>query len=279
VGSLDGLPAWARDRANRLLLGRALTDPATPDDEAATARAVAAQLEGEEATGQRVQLHLLDLSGDRVALAIGDLDTADAVAVVVPGIFNTAADDLAALTGDALDLADATRAADSGTTVAAMVWLGYRTPSNLAQAALRNDAERGGKALARALDGLSAARRAVATPAPRTTVVAHSYGTYVVDEAADEPGRLAADSVVLLGSPGMEDDAASLEASAVFHAAPAGDPITWAGWFGDRHTWEAGYGSTALPSDVFEGHSAYFDPGRPTLGAVGEVVAGTRLPG
>jgi hypothetical protein len=278
VGACDGIPAWARDRANRLLLRRALADPATPDGARATARAVAVRITGEEAAGRDVQLHLLDLAGDRVALAFGDLDTADAVALVVPGIFNTAADDLVGLTGDAVDLAAATRAAGHGTTVAAVVWLGYRTPANLAQAAFRGHAERGGRALAGALDGLAAARRSVGTPAPRTTVVAHSYGTYVVDEAADEPGTLAADAVVLLGSPGMEDDAASLEVPVVFDAATPGDPITYATWFGELKTWEAGYGSTALPTDLLEGHSEYFDRDRPTLAAMGEVVAGTRHP-
>jgi hypothetical protein len=276
MGRLEGLPAWARDRANRLLLCRALADPATGDDEAATARAVASRIAAEQASGRHVQLHLLDLAGDRVALAIGDLDTADAVALVVPGIFNTAADDLAGLTGDARDLADATRAAGRGTSVAAVVWLGYRTPSNLVQAAFRTSAERGGRALARALDGLAAARRAVATPPPRTTVVAHSYGTYVVDEAADEPGDLAADAVVLLGSPGMEDDAASLEVPEVFDAATPADLISWATPFGDQKTWADTYGSTGLPTDAGQSHSEYFDRDRPTLAAMGEVVAGTR---
>jgi hypothetical protein len=277
VGSLDGVPAWARDRANRLLLRRALAEPEAPH--AAGARVVAARIAVEEAAGRQVQLQLLDLRGDRVALAIGDLDTADVVALVVPGIFNTPEDDLGHLIGDTVDLGSATRAAAGpATSVATMLWLGYRTPSTLFQAAGRASAERGGPALASALDGLAAGRRAVASTPGRTTVVAHSYGTYVVDEAADEPGDLAADAVVLLGSPGMEDDAASLEVPAVFDAATPGDPITYAGWFGDRHPWEDGYGATDLPTDVRQGHSGYFDPGHPTLAAMGEVVAGSRRP-
>jgi hypothetical protein len=278
VGALDGVPAWARDRANRRVLERALHDPRISSGLRHTADEVARRIAAEEADGRPVQLHLLDLAGDRVALAIGDLDAADAVALVVPGIFNSPVDDLAGLTGDAVDLADATRAASSDTTVAAMVWLGYRTPSTLVQAAFRTSAERGGRALATALDGLAAARRAVVTSAARTTVVAHSYGTYVVDEAADEPGTLAADAVVLVGSPGMEGDAASLEVPAVFDAATPFDPITYATWFGDGKTWEEGYGSTGLPTELSEGHSDYFDPDHPTLAAMGEVVAGTRQP-
>jgi hypothetical protein len=278
VGALDGVPAWARDSANRLLLRRALADPDLPARETATARVVAARMEVEEASGRQVQLHLLDLTGDRVALALGDLDSAEAVALLVPGIFNTPGDDLNGLTSDAEDVGVATRAAAPMTAVATMIWLGYRTPSHPGEAVVRTSAERGGPALAAALDGLEAARRAVAAPAARTTVVAHSYGTWVVDEAADEPGTLAADAVVLLGSPGMEDDAAGLEAPAVFDAATSADPISWLGWFGERHTWEPGYGSTALPTEASMGHSDYFDAAFPTLAAMGEVVAGSRGP-
>jgi hypothetical protein len=278
LGALDGVPAWARDRANRLLLDQALADPRLSPREATTARAVAARIAAEEATGRQVQLHLLDLPAGRVALALGDLDTADAVALVVPGIFNTPGDDLDALTADAADLATATRAAAPATSVATMVWLGYRTPSHLGEAVLRTSAERGGPALAAALGGLRAARGAVASPGARTTVVAHSYGTWVVDEAADEPGRLAADGVVLLGSPGMDGVAADLETPAVFDATTPADPISWANWFRSRHTWEEGYGSTGLPVQTSTGHSEYFDPDHPTLAAMGEVVADMRRP-
>jgi pimeloyl-ACP methyl ester carboxylesterase len=142
---------------------------------------------------------------------------------------------------------------------------------------MRFAAESGGPILAQSLAGLAAARTATATDPSRTTVVAHSYGTVVVDEAADEPGLLAADAVVLLGSPGMEDYAASLEAPAVFDAASATDPVTWFPWDGDR--WTGGtYGATGLPISPDMGHSDYLEPEFPTLAAVGEVVAGTRTP-
>jgi hypothetical protein len=109
-------------------------------------------------------------------------------------------------------------------------------------------------------------------------VVAHSYGTVVVDEAADIPGTLAADALVLLGSPGMEDDAGTLEAPAVFDAASPADLFTKVPLFGDHTTWADSYGSTGLPTAAGMGHSDYFDPQGPTLAAIGEVVAGTRLP-
>lgn len=275
IGRLDGVPAWARDRANRHLLRQAIEDPRRDDDLRAVARTVAAVLADEEAAGRTAQLHLLDLAGNGVAVALGDIDSADAVALVVPGMNVSPDDDLGGVIGDARDLADAARRADAGAAVATVAWLGYRAPQLLSSAANRRAATRGGVALDSALDGLAAARTSAGAPAARTTIVGHSYGTVVIDEAADRPGRLAADAVVLLGSPGMEDDAAALEAAEVYDAASPADPVSWIGWFGTG-TWAGRFGSTGLPADAWTGHSDYFDRDRPTLGAMGEVVVGTR---
>jgi hypothetical protein len=275
VGSSDGVPAWARDRANRLVLEQVLDDPRADGDQRATARVVAGVLSAEEAAGRVAQLHLLDLAADRVAVSFGDLDTAAAVALVVPGFATSPADDLAAVAGDARDLAAAARQAGPDGAVAAVAWLGYRAPHSVPEVLTRGAAGSGGALLAAALAGLAGARTSAGAELPRTTVVGHSYGTVVLDEAADRPGRLAADAVVLLGSPGMEDDAASLEAPEVYDAASPADPISWSGWFGTE-TWAERFGSTGLPTDAGTGHSGYFDRDRPTLAAMGEVVAGRR---
>jgi hypothetical protein len=278
IGALDGVPAWARDRANRLLLDRALNDRSLEPPAAAAARAVARRIAIEEAAGQRVQLHVLDLEDDEVVLSVGDLDTADAVALLVPGVFNTPGDDLHRLAADARKVFGAARSAGPGQEFATVVWLGYRTPGNPWEAATRFSARRGGPELSHALEGLAASRVASGVPLPRTTVLAHSYGTVVVDEAADEPGRLAADAVVLLGSPGMEPTGATgLEAPEVYDAAAVGDLISWSGWFGTG-TYAPSFGSTALPGEPIMGHSDYYDPAYPTLAAIGEVVAGSRRP-
>ncbi len=274
VGGLDGVPAWARDRANRLVLARALRDPTTPDV-AAAARAISRQISGEESRGQQVQLQLLDLAGDRVVLALGDLDSADDVALLVPGIGNAPDDDVGRLAGDAEDLAAAARVAAPGSTVATVVWLGYRTPNTPWETAGRAAATRGGAALSASLAGLAAARARAGAPRARTTVLAHSYGSVVVDEAADVPGRLAADAVVLLGSPGMEDDARALEVPEVFDAAAPLDPVAALGYFGST-TDGTSFGATELPVEFGMGHSRYYDRDRPTLAAMGEVVAGVR---
>jgi len=274
VGALDGLPTWARDRANRVVLARALEDASTPPAAAAVARAVDRRIAAEEAAGQEVQLQLLDLAGDRVVLALGDLDTADAVALLVPGVGTTPEDDLDRLAQDAEDVTAASHLAAPGLTVATAIWLGYRTPG-LVGMVNRAAATTGGAALASELTGLAAARSAAGGPRQRITVLAHSYGTVVVDEAADVAGDLAADAVVLLGSPGMEDDARGLEAPEIYDAAAPADLVAGLGYYGSMTETDA-FGATELPVDFWMGHSDYYDPDRPTLAAMGEVVAGTR---
>jgi hypothetical protein len=96
----------------------------------------------------------------------------------------------------------------------------------------------------------------------------------VAGEAAEQPGRLAADAVVLLGSPGMPGTADSLEAPEVYDAASLLDPVAISQWFGTA-PWQPAYGATELPVDPLAGHTHYYDLGRPTLPAIGSVVAGT----
>ena len=286
VGALDGLPAWARDRANRMLLARALDEPGTV--EGVIAQTVRDAMARAAADGQQVQLWSLDLSQGRVAVALGNLDTADAIGVLVPGVGTNLAD-LGAQLGNAGDVAAAARqSAAVGTTVATVAWLGYLAPPNLLVAASRAFAAAGGPTLDAALDGLAAGRRAGHHPDVRTTVLAHSYGTEVVEEAAGAEGELAADAVVLLGSPGMAGTADDLEAPEVYQALAASDPVrelaalSWldqplgplTGPLG-RLTDAESYGATELPTDGEQGHSDYYEPQHPTLAAVGGVVAGT----
>jgi hypothetical protein len=265
VGRLQGVPAWARDRANRLVLGRVLARPGTPGS--AVAEAVADEIARREAAGEEVQLLQFQPAEEFVALALGDVDTADAVAVLVPGVGNDPEGDLDALVDDAGTVADVTVAAVPAASVATVAWFGYRPPGLLG-APLSRAAQEGGPALDRALDGLAAVR---AGDPGRVTVVAHSYGTAVVDRAAEAPGDLAADNVVLLGSPGMRNDAAGLEVDRVYEASPLFDPVSWGGWFGTP-TWLASSGAVPLPVGEVMLHTEYYDGYFPTAAAIGEVV-------
>jgi hypothetical protein len=275
VGALEGLPAWARDEANKSALSRVLTDESAPGHEIAVS--VAAELARKEAAGEEVQLHQFQPEEGLVALAVGDLDTADHVALLVPGTGNDPIEDLDDLVDDAGVVADATTAAAPGAAVAAIAWMGYRTPSNLAKASSPHHSWPGGRALDATLDGLAAARVSAPGGRPHTTLIGHSYGTLVIDRAADAPGPLAAHDVVLLGSPGMDNRAPELEVERVYEASAPADPITWAEFHGEQ-TWEDSYGAVELPTDPAMMHWEYYDEWSPTRAAVGEVVAGVREP-
>jgi hypothetical protein len=277
VGSLEGLPAWARDEANRSHLQEVLADPGMPGHEVAVS--VAAELTEREAAGEATQLLWFRPAEGLVALTLGDVDTADDVAVLVPGTGNEPADDLDELTDDAAAVAGAARAAAPGAAVAAIAWMAYRTPPNLPSAMSNRFADAGGPALDRALDGLAASRAQLGGSRPRTTVIGHSYGNVVIDRAVDAPGRLAADAVVLVASPGMDNPAGELEVDEVYEASSVLDPVPWLlDWHGAQ-TDGPGFGATELPTDWDTWHTQYYDADRPTLAAVGEVVAGTREPG
>jgi hypothetical protein len=73
----------------------------------------------------------------------------------------------------------------------------------------------------------------------------------------------------------MEGDADDLEVPEVFDAAAPGDPIAALGYYGKPTDGEP-FGATELPVDFWQGHSDYYDSDRPTLPAIGEVVAGVR---
>ncbi|SET50846.1 alpha/beta hydrolase [Geodermatophilus poikilotrophus] len=275
IGRLDGVPAWARDQGNRVLVERALADPSLPGH--AIAVSVAAEITRKEVAGEDVQLLQFQPEEGLVALAVGDLDTADHVALLVPGTGQDPSEDLAGLVGDAGAVAGVATAAAPAAAVATIAWMGYRAPSNLTKAPSPHHSWPGGRALDATLDGLASARAETSGGRPHTTVIGHSYGTLVIDRAADAPGRLAADDVVLLGSPGMDNRAVELEVERVYEASAPVDPITWAEFHGEQ-TWEDSYGAIELPTDPVMMHWEYYDEWFPTLTPIGEVVGGVREP-
>lgn len=279
VGGLDGLPAWARDEANRLHLEHVLAEPSAPGH--AVAASVAREIASRTAEGEVIQLYQFQPAEGLVALATGDVDTADSVTLLVPGTGADPVEDLDDLVTDAGAVADATRQAAPELAVATIAWLGYRPPSNLVKAASPHYSWSGGRALDTTLNGLAAARTAGGGSRPQTTVLGHSYGTLVIDQAADEAGELAADDLVLLGSPGMDNRAAELEVDGVHEASAPFDLVTAeVDVFGRGiHGWATdspGFGAEELPTDWRNWHVGYYEDGNPTLTAIGEVGAGKR---
>lgn len=241
VGRLDGVPAAARDQANRLRLDARRTELVAAH--AAAVRAghgrsaapladllhsldgLATRLAAD--TSPRGYLLAFDPRGDgRAVVALGDPDTADNVLTYVPGM--TAA--LADMDGEldrAARVAAAAHAVGPTERTAAVLWLDYDAPDFVDEAAGVRQAREAGPALHRFQEGLLATQ--VGPPAHHT-VLGHSYGSLVVGATAARYG-LAADSVVFVGSPGVGvDSAASLgmPAGQVWASTSQSDPIQYA---------------------------------------------------
>jgi len=268
----DGSPALAAARATRHAVERiaSAVDPVT---------------------GRPVEAHLLAydpgaFGGDgRVVVAAGDPTTADDVAVIVPG-FGTDASSVGRQADRALAVHLAARAGDPRDGNATVAWIGYDAPEGVGVLSERM-AGLGGDRLADAVDDLRAGRRE--DPA-HVTVVGHSYGATTVSLAATGPGGLAADDVVLVGSPGAGDaDSAAdlgIEPGRVWVLRNSHDPVAALGAAGP---WGLGedpaldrWGATRLRAEsVTRGqdwpgadHASYFEPGGEGLGNLARVVAG-----
>ncbi|MET0433236.1 MAG: alpha/beta hydrolase [Cellulomonas sp.] len=318
VGNTDGIPALARDQANRLLLEtdleamelREQRGERLFEDYQALDNARAAQAALEEGA-QRVDpvtgeplvplLHLYDATafgGDgKVAIAFGNPDTADHVSVMVPGLTSRGTE--AGGNADAAyNIYESARLSDPYSTASSIMWIGYDAPSDWDSATVATEgrAEEGGALLSRYIDGLRASREG--EPA-HLTVIGHSYGSTTTAHGATDHG-LAADDIVLVGSPGA--------GGGVEHASElgVGADHVWAGnnsrdlvaaladdgWVGGWMLGGAGLGNDIVEDDFganrfqaesttradvmrnFGDHTKYFDPGTESLYNIGQIVVG-----
>ena len=201
VGNLDGMPNDVRYASNQVNLARAveserqrvadwLPPPDKDDSDWAAYQRLSRRIEVMEqllldrpydgstpvsglgrAHYQVLSFEPPTYSGDdvvddgRLAVVVGDLDTARDVGVVVPGITNRI-DNFNAT----LEKADNVQALvpDSAT----IAWLGYDTPE-FEDSVTTGDAERGARALQDFIEGMRRAEQS------EVAVLAHSYGTLV----------------------------------------------------------------------------------------------------
>ncbi|MEP6696643.1 MAG: alpha/beta hydrolase [Pseudonocardiales bacterium] len=248
VGPADGVPPEMRYAANRLVLMRGLTLARRRGD-AAQVRRIAGWLRGGR------QFLLVDLAGGRLAEVFGDLATATHVAVVVPGILNDVTN-FDALAVDAANLQG--QAAGLGNDgVAAVAWLGYRTPG-LIDAPFDDRAVAAGHRLADLVAGL------VLRAGVTTTVIAHSYGSMLAGRSLRAGLRV--DAVVVLGSPGMiAGTVAGLDAAPgtrLFAGRAPGDYVSLSENFG-RDPSDPRFGATRIATHSAgqagpAGHTNYF---------------------
>ncbi|WP_328342944.1 alpha/beta hydrolase [Micromonospora sp. NBC_00421] len=220
IGPRDGVPAAARDQANRLLLAghrealsteRLSLSSHRPGERTGLRRidralAVLDGLAGRLAstTTPRAYLLGLDPRGDgRAIVALGNPDRAGRVLTYVPGMTSDLADVPGELSRAARVQARCTVIAP-GEETAAVLWLDYDAPDFLPEASSPAQARDAGPALHRFQEGLRATHDG---PAARQTVLGHSYGSLVVGSAARDHG-LAADALAFVGSPGVGVDRA-----------------------------------------------------------------------
>jgi len=235
IGNRDGVAFSARDLANQRLLtvdrdrlvvvrkrleaalagpwsGSLVTDSSTPldhvKDKLASLDAIEATLAG---PGER-QLLLLDLGQERAqaAIAQGNVDTAENVAVFVPGMMSTVSESIQGFDQEMGQLRHKAEVASSwinSTTTAAtatVTWIGYQTPRegwdllNLDKSALSTTLARHGAArLAPFLQGIGAARDRDA----HLTLLGHSYGSTTAALALRQ--HTGVDDAIFFGSPGL----------------------------------------------------------------------------
>ncbi len=154
----------------------------------------------------RGQLLRFDPTGHgRVVEVLGDLASADHVAVVIPGMTNDIDNYLSGHRPKALNLLmEMRRRARPGEKVCVISWLGYDTPG-MTFTGLAIDARRstlaiaGAKSLHEDLGFVSSVNRRA-----HVTVIGHSYGSVVLGRAMR--GGLRAKDAIAVGSPGMDAD-------------------------------------------------------------------------
>ncbi|WP_028810678.1 alpha/beta hydrolase [Streptomyces flavidovirens] len=220
IGATDGLPSDVRDDANRLhmeqernALRRGDAYGVHGNDERRhNLEVLKAELDKRGAP-QNKQLYLLnhDAGGDgRAVIAMGNPDTADNVAVQVPGT-STTMDSAGGQLNRISKLQDAAEDADPGASTSAVYWLGYDAPEAPVGEAANVDVAGSGRAEDGAQDlrdfthGLRASHEGERA---NLTVMGHSYGSTTVGVAASGGDGLDADSIAVVGSPGMTVDRA-----------------------------------------------------------------------
>nr|WP_202538948.1 alpha/beta hydrolase [Streptomyces sp. SID8379] len=287
VGNMNGAPVELRYRANRIALeqARAVEQQRTHDNRLSSV--------GHADAKQRMQrFALLDdphrkilafdpMGTGRVAEVFGDLDTAQRVSVVVPGVdtnvltFQRTFRKYSAPVGMARSLYAAERTASPHTHAAVIAWADYTAPVGLGvDAATAMRADDGSVRLNAMLRGL-----------PGSSPVAlycHSYGSVVCGVAArDLPSRVS--DITVAGSPGMRaQSAAGLHTHARVWATRDKDdwiqdvPYMEVGGLGHgADPVSSGFGSRVVSAGAAKGHTGYFEPGTESLSNFAKIGTGS----
>ncbi|WP_141629934.1 alpha/beta hydrolase [Salinibacterium sp. PAMC 21357] len=292
VGNLEGVPYTIRDTSNRTMLSQTISDLTTVmNSDAGRAvqqsahqqlnmlSSISESLTADAANPERT-LVTLDVSGQgRAAIVLGDLNEADYVSFLVPGMFFTiegqmsywvdAANELYCQQQIWLDRIESESPFVHNESVATVAWIGYDTP-NLTNVGAIDNADQGRDTLAAAILGLQAER---GNDQPYISIVAHSYGTTAAMMALSEYD-FEIDALALVGSPGSPAESVAdlhVRDGNVFVGEAAWDPIPNSSYFGPDPG-AASFGAKSLsvsggvdiitgqPLAASVGHNEYFTP-------------------
>ncbi|MFF4499590.1 alpha/beta hydrolase [Streptomyces sp. NPDC001401] len=286
VGNMNGAPVALRYRANRLALAeqRKVERGRMHDSRLSPI--------GQQDAGRRMhrydsllrhgrQILAFDPEGSgRVAEVIGNLQQAERVSVVVPGVdtdlltFQKTNRPYSAPVGMAKSLYAAEKAASPTTRTAVIAWADYTAPAGLGiDSATAMRAAEGALRLNAMLRGLPGS-------AP-VSLFCHSYGSVVCGIAAREMPRRVAD-IAVAASPGMRVEKAShLRTSArVWAMRDATDwvqdvPHLELGGLGHgADPVSAAFGARVLSAQGAQGHAGYFEPGTQSVLNFAEIGVG-----
>jgi pimeloyl-ACP methyl ester carboxylesterase len=295
VGALDGIPTTIRDEANRTMLDSGIAKLQGQNNPSDADRSTLISLtalrnrmdsndDGDKA--HRIYLIGLDPTDDGKAIvSIGNPDTAKNTAVFVPGTGS----DLAGAGGNinrAENMVKASEKYGAPGDTAAVMWLNYDAPDEIPNAAEQGYATKGGPVLSEYVDGLRTTHTA---DDEHLTVVGHSYGSTLVGAAASKGEGLAADDIIVAGSPGMLVPHASdlsVPTGHVWAAEADGDPVPelgqttlagseyrgWGAWDVNTPTDEA-FGANRITTDT-HGHSDYWQPDTESLNNQAKIITG-----
>jgi hypothetical protein len=297
VGNLNGVPFAVRDIANRIYLEQSITR-LRGQLAGAIGRSAGAEVRDRLHTLAQIDRALVATDGGphrrlisldtdypgRAAIVSGDLEHADYVSYLVPGMFFT-------IDGQVVDWADtaaelyreqtswlhrfaSSDPARAGKTVATVAWIGYETPHLLNVGSL-DLANEGAARLTGAIQGLQTLR---AGDEPYVSVMAHSYGSTAALIALQRH-TFQIDALAVVGSPGSAAQSVAelaVRDGNVYVGEAAWDPVVNTAFYGSDPG-APSYGAHPMSVDggtdpithrqlgASFGHNEYFVPGSESL--------------
>ena len=251
VGNLDGLHGFVRDHANRIWLDREIDRVEEEYQEAldelwkygdyipnefielsntrselsnlkeALGPARSELTDAEFALNGRQLLVFEPPTGEgghknlHAAVAVGDIDTADHIAVNVPGTGSTVDGSIDGETQRMADLRNRSHlileeSGRSGESVATVAYLGYDAPPWLWDAIAASYADNAGQDLANFVEGIHYNREVGGDDNPRLTLMGHSYGSTTAGVGLNQTNTEVVDAFIPYGTPGLVDGGLSV---------------------------------------------------------------------